>query len=512
MPTQNSVTNVTNKEELALLKLQIDAQREANRKADIERKIQTKADKEAQKEANRKEAIRKAEIKQQQKARRDAIHSNSSPEKKHRKSFVEWAEKNFSTFPELDFDGEFPKLKPCLDNFEYMLYNYSLSISFDMIRRKPDITLPFDSPYSMEHTEEALLSDMVDLCEILGIKAGVQRVASWMNNIADKNRFNPIAEYLERCYQTHTKGTTELEKYLDCYQFTGNVELSKKLFTKWLIQCVAMPHNDGSFGAVGILILQGEQGISKTRAYTHLCKDVPRYFKEGDSLDPSNKDDIEQATTKWIVELGEIESTTTKKDTELLKAFITKNIDQYRVAYGRGSKEIPRRTSFCGSANSNEILVDTVNRRFWICPVLSIDWGKMESIDIGQLWGEIYTMWLENKQGFRITKEEEATLQASNQHHRKETAEEIMLRDTFNFDSNPDTWFEWLSNSEICSRLSANSNKTTISPNKVGKALKTIFPEYSKCGKFFNTNGRKYRLPKCKISPEDFAPPTPQFE
>ena len=42
-------------------------------------------------------------------------------------------------------------------------------------------------------------------------------------------------------------------------------KLKKTLITKWLINTVMIPFNDGSKNIEGILTLQGKQGIGKTR-------------------------------------------------------------------------------------------------------------------------------------------------------------------------------------------------------------------------------------------------------
>ena len=44
----------------------------------------------------------------------------------------------------------------------------------------------------------------------------------------------------------------------------------------------------------------------------------------GATLNPSDKDSVNQAVSHWIFELGEIESTFKKSDIDQLKAFVTK--------------------------------------------------------------------------------------------------------------------------------------------------------------------------------------------
>ena len=140
--------------------------------------------------------------------------------------------------------------------------------------------------------------------------------------------------------------------------------------------------------AAGVLVLQGEQGIGKTMLFSKLAV-YREWFADGQSIDMSNKDNIIDATSRWITELGELDSTL-KHEQSALKGFLTSNIDTYRMPYAKASTTMPRRTSFCGTVNPQEFLNDeTGSRRFWVVNVdninlkgvlaLNEDWAK-------QLW------------------------------------------------------------------------------------------------------------------------------
>ena len=147
-----------------------------------------------------------------------------------------------------------------------------------------------------------------------------------------------------------------------------------------------------------------------------------KFFGEGMCIDPRDKDSIIQATSKWISELGEIGSTM-KKDMDSVKAFITKSTDEYRTPYGRASLHYPRITSFVGTVNDTEYLIDqTGNRRFVTVPLppdLVIDYEtQIKPFDALQLWAQVYH--LVNSQGgeisscFRLTENEKQYLERRN--------------------------------------------------------------------------------------------------
>jgi putative DNA primase/helicase len=104
-------------------------------------------------------------------------------------------------------------------------------------------------------------------------------------------------------------------------------------------------------------------------------------------MDPSNKDSVIEATSSFIVELGELDATTRKADVAMLKSFLTRDVDEYRAPYGRKREAYPRRTIYGATVNPSEFLVDqTGNRRFWLMPCASI--VQDAEVDMQQVWAE----------------------------------------------------------------------------------------------------------------------------
>ena len=59
-----------------------------------------------------------------------------------------------------------------------------------------------------------------------------------------------------------------------------------------------------------------------------------------------------------------------RKDMDTVKAFLTKSTDEYRIPYGKASLHYPRITSFVGTVNDEQFLIDqTGNRRFVTIPL-----------------------------------------------------------------------------------------------------------------------------------------------
>lgn len=138
--------------------------------------------------------------------------------------------------------------------------------------------------------------------------------------------------------------------------------LSQKMVEKWLISAVARAANPGC-QADTCLVLKGSQGIGKSTFFRTIGG---KYFSDLDSS--TNGLEVKrQLACSWIVEMGEMEGITRKKDVEEMKAFLTKIKDTYRGLYEPKPCDHPRHTVFGGTCNSDEILKDTTgNRRFWV--------------------------------------------------------------------------------------------------------------------------------------------------
>lgn len=244
-----------------------------------------------------------------------------------------------------------------------------------------------------------------------------QNIIDLLSLIAGENRYNPVLELID-------SGTWDKHDYLgELYEILHIGEddlLSRTLIYKWLAQSYWMLQNDiqSAFGADGMLVLQGPQGIGKT-SFVRKIAIQPEFAKLGQYLDFRDKDTLRRCISAWITELGEIE-TTFRSDLERLKAFITAERDEYRLPYGRADVKVARRTSLIGTCNSGRFLIDpTGSRRFWTIPVNEIDLKRLFAFDSLQLWRQIKVICKGNPAEFRLTKEEQEQLAARNHQHEK---------------------------------------------------------------------------------------------
>ena len=141
-------------------------------------------------------------------------------------------------------------------------------------------------------------------------------------------------------------------------------------------------------------ILERQQGIGKSTSLLILTGEA--WFS--DSLpDVGTKDAMDHLRGKWIVEIAELDAMSRAEDTAL-KAFITRQVDKFRPAYGRREIEWPRQSVFVGTTNRSVYLKDeTGGRRYWPVRCTSINLAALER-DRDQIWAEAVHLY---RQGHR---------------------------------------------------------------------------------------------------------------
>jgi hypothetical protein len=239
---------------------------------------------------------------------------------------------------------------------------------------------------------------------------------------ARENQYNPVVELLKA---TKWDGVDRLPQLYNLVGVNDDA-LSKTLIRKWLYQAVALLFNDAAdpFGADGCLVLNGEQGAGKTSLFRHLAlRDA--WFGEGCSIDDHDKDTGRRVITKWISELGEVESTL-KSDISKLKAFVSASVDRYRLPYGKSDVVAPRFTSLCATCNSDRYLIDpTGNRRWWSVPFnRTVPRAELLELDALQLWAQIFAIvaplnYHDKAACFRLSEDEKKLLAVRNGEYEK---------------------------------------------------------------------------------------------
>lgn len=300
-----------------------------------------------------------------------------------------------------------------IDALRCMLKAVGITVRLNDMNHKLEVKgLP--EKYNQEDASNLLGTLVADTAAILSFKrAHEQTIYNMLNVLANENHYHPVLELLNAA---PWDGEDRLQEVYSMLRV--ETDLDKVLIYKWALQCIAVLHNtdEKPVSAQGVLVLQGAQGVGKTQFFKHLAI-RNQYFKEGATLDMTNKDSVMSATKVWICELGEIDNTT-KKEQSSLKAFLTNSTDHFREPYARHETVRFRRTSFCGTVNPNEYLRDeTGNRRFWTVHVEKVDLGKVFCHTpewYTQFWRQMYREYQNTPDCYLLTNQEQAAVIARN--------------------------------------------------------------------------------------------------
>jgi len=292
------------------------------------------------------------------------------------------------------------KPKGTLENCQFLLEHYEVTVRYNVIKKSVEINIPGES-FSIDNYANVTLAHINSIACRNGYAS--EKLPDYIKAIADKNSHNPVARWIE---SSPWDGVDRLEAFFDTI-LSNNEALKRTLLFKWAVSAVAAlyQHDKSPFSAHGVLVLQGEQAMGKTSWVRRLLPDMmsQEYIRTGMHLDPADKDHIVGAITNWIVELGELGSTM-RKDVDRLKAFLTNCSDRVRRPYDRMESEYQRRTVFCSSVNERQFLKDdTGNRRFWVIECLHIDYAH--DINQQQLWAQILKLYRDGAQWWLSTEE-----------------------------------------------------------------------------------------------------------
>lgn len=373
---------------------------------------------------------------------------------------------NHPNFPDMKIlkDGSV-RISVTAANTAAMLEHEGYEVYYDVIRRESVIKKKGESIAGVAQIRyESMLTHLTDQYTRLGARASNSRMHEHVSQISDMNRYNAAKAYLECNYAIYggNVGIAELTDAL-CVKD----DLSRLLVRKWLCQCVAMAHNEqGLYGADGMLVLKGPQGIGKTTFFRKCCCIGAQYFTEGAVFDGS-KDKIMANTSSWITELGELPRS--MKDNDSMKAFITSPADKYRSPYDKKEDTHPRFTSFGATTNENAFLKDDTNRRYWVVELDKISLARLNRVSFENIWAEAYKEYRDLGAGsFRLTQEERAQLEERNRVYRIEPEEERLLNDSFDWEQPRKEWKEYTA-TQIADMIGHK-----VSVPRVGKTLRTM--------------------------------------
>jgi putative DNA primase/helicase len=217
------------------------------------------------------------------------------------------------------------------------------------------------------------------------MKISVNDMAAGVVVASRQNRHHPVRQYLNTL---KWDGKSRLDTVLVDYFGVEDTAYARGVCRKWFISAVARVMEPG-VQADYALILEGPQGLGKSRALRHLMPTGHGDWFSETGIVLGNKDSYQNLHGVWIYCLDEMASVH-GAEVRTMKNFLTSPDDRYRPSYGRFAQNFARQNVFICTINpeAGGYFADrTGNRRFWPVTVTKIDVeGLMKARD--QIWAE----------------------------------------------------------------------------------------------------------------------------
>jgi predicted P-loop ATPase len=189
-----------------------------------------------------------------------------------------------------------------------------------------------------------------------------------------------------------------------------------------------------------MLVLISKEGAGKSTFVRKIAVNKD-WSKSGLAIVDTQKA-VEQIQGKWIVEIDEL-AAFKRSEIEIVKSFVSNEVDNYRNPYGEFSSDHPRQCVFIGTTNEMEFLSDRgKNRRFW--PVVLNDlnvtksvWDDLTPDYVSQLWAEACEKY-NNGEDLHLDPLQEQEAVELREQHREENPIIPLIRQYIDFSYPPD--------------------------------------------------------------------------
>ena len=264
---------------------------------------------------------------------------------------------------------------------ESIAYN-DMSKSFEL--REGYTALPWNHPDRFWHDSDYHLLYMY-MSKRYRVDFSERILTAALHEVAISRVFHPLKDFVKSLPEWD--GEKRVDNLLIRILGAPDTEYVRQVTRKTLVACIRRVKQPGcKFDTV--LVLDGKPGIGKS---TLLRKLGGEWFSDSLSLiDTRDKTAAEKIQGVWIMEIGEMQGTR-KADVDIIKGFISRQVDEYRPAFGKVVEHKPRVTVIFGTTNTRDGFLRDVtgNRRFLPVPVEGGEgpWDMTED-EVLQIWAE----------------------------------------------------------------------------------------------------------------------------
>jgi|TARA_R110002110_G_scaffold54089_3_gene155439 putative DNA primase/helicase len=240
--------------------------------------------------------------------------------------------------------------------------------------------------------------------------SSVSMIHGALLQVSSCHEYQPVQDYLEGL---EWDGVERVERWLSTYLGVANAPLMWAIGRCFMISMVARAYATLPDGVKvdTCLILVGGQGVGKSQALATLAgrswfSDSPINLRDSTAA-------MGQIAGVWLYEFAELDAVRASEVTAT-KAFISQQVDKYRVPYGKNQEAFARQGVLAGTTNNEDggFLNDsTGSRRFWPVTVGWVDLDALEE-DRDQLWAEAVALydggaqwWLDDEESTQLAED-----------------------------------------------------------------------------------------------------------
>lgn len=233
---------------------------------------------------------------------------------------------------------------------------------------------PWETKKSTQYPRDLRDADDVEAAawvNRLGVHtSAVTQISQALTTAAEDNKIDRVAQWIEELPEWDKLPRVDnwLRRAVGCEDTVYTRAVGKK----FLISLIARALRPGcKVDTMPVFI--GRQGKLKSTLFRELVSG-PGDWAFSDCLGNINKpqDYMPTLMGPWLVEAADL-SAFSKREIERVKAFMSTQVDRFRLSYGRRAVDIPRRGCLAGTSNTEEFLTDSENRRFWPVDVQTLD-------------------------------------------------------------------------------------------------------------------------------------------
>ena len=249
---------------------------------------------------------------------------------------------------------------PTIENFVTIMINSQqyAGVRFNELAQSAEIHSVKDGKVVIKKWSDADEAQSMNYIESAFKIYSKEKHSAALRILFEERKYNPIQEIVE---QTEWDGVPRCREFLVKYGLCDDTDYSREVSRLIFAGGIHRLYRPGC-KYEDVPILMGKQGSGKSTLIRYLAINDD-YFGELKTMEGQQA--IENLQGKWLLEIPEMSAFTKAKDQEAIKAFVSRQRDQYRKPYDRNTTELPRRCVFLATSNDLNPLVDKTGNRRW---------------------------------------------------------------------------------------------------------------------------------------------------